>query len=300
MKLCKILHGSRLYGLHNENSDIDFHTVFVPTLRETVFHLDRPTHEISPAGDIHSAPLVVFGERLKNGEMMALECLFAPDDHHEEVPHAFWQELVANRSKLVSSKLDDAMGYCNTNARYHVFDNRFQRELETAIDILSRLDPNAKLIDHKDDLVAVGGVLVSKNGVDFVEFANRKATLTITVDHAYNQYSESLAKIYRNSARKRVDEAGFDWKGLSHVCRIMRQVHDLLSTGELKFPFTDERDFFLDVKMGKVDYDTVAKYIDTVYNEVLNLKETTFLPSEIDSDWLDEFILKVHQSVWVD
>lgn len=294
-KIAKILHGSQLYGLSHEKSDFDYHQIFIPTLKDVVFNTVDNSHIKSDNDDVQKIQLFSFCEAVKNGEMRALESLFAPDEFVIETSDV-WETLRANRHDLLGSDLKDALGYCNTHARYHVFDNRMKKELEEVVIFLSTLPQQDRLGEHADLLSQHYEIFTKKNGITHLVIANRKAPFTVTIAHAKKQYEESLENINRHERKKRSDENGIDWKGYSHVCRVMKQVKDVLKDKNLIVPIPEpERTFFMNVKQGLLPYEDVAAYIDNTYSEILELPKTG---SEIDAEWLDGFVLSSYETYW--
>lgn len=295
MRIARIIHGSKLYGLNTEKSDTDYYDIYIPKFKDVIFSTLDNKQKKSDDEDIKKVSLFEFAVHLKNGEMRSVEALFAPDEFIVETS-PYWEELRKNRYKLLNSNLGDALGYCNTHARYHVFDNRHKKELEHIVEVLSGLDPETRVQDHISLLEKSFKTTVKKNGNTYLEVANRKAGFTNKVGQTLKQYKESLNNIAKHEWRKRLDTAGFDWKGLSHVCRVMRQVELILTQRDLQIPVREpERTFFLDVKLGRIPYEDVAAYIDKTYSKILTLTDVSF---NTDETWLDEFVLETYWNTW--
>jgi hypothetical protein len=54
---------------------------------------------------------------------------------------------------------------------------------------------------------------------------------------------------------------------------------------------TWDRDFLLDIRNHKFEYDYIMEYAENVYNEMLNLIETSTLPAEPDYNEINNILL---------
>jgi hypothetical protein len=77
--ICKMLGGSRAYGLENESSDYDYRGVFLNTDVNTIIGLDKNDHVEIPGEDTKYKELRRFLNLLKRGNTEAMEILFSEE-----------------------------------------------------------------------------------------------------------------------------------------------------------------------------------------------------------------------------
>lgn len=142
--LAKIRFGSHLYGTNTPASDIDLKSIHIPSARgillglpEDVLHLGskaqnnaqssgywsgRPRANTFQDVDHESMSLAKLFGMLKEGDMNAIELLFAPTDRIEETSSA-WNYLVSPevRKRLIDRRCTGFVGYCQGQAtRYGI------------------------------------------------------------------------------------------------------------------------------------------------------------------------------------
>ena len=84
---------------------------------------------------------------------------------------------------------------------------------------------------------------------------------------------------------------GSDWKALSHAIRVLLEVKELLDTGNIQFPLKD-KDFLLDIKLGKVGRKDIDKFFNKELSEILERVQKNKLNWKYDEEFWNEFILK--------
>lgn len=107
----------------------------------------------------------------------------------------------------------------------------------------------------------------------------------------YNQYENW--KKNRNPARAKLEnEFGFDLKHAMHLCRLISEGEELLTTGKITFPRPD-REYLLKVKKGDYSYDEIYELLNS-YDEKFNeLYEKSPLPYSADFVKVDELCRKI-------
>lgn len=76
-----------------------------------------------------------------------------------------------------------------------------------------------------------------------------------------------------------MEKYGYDTKFASHLIRLMMEGKELLITGEIQFPLK-EKDFILDVKLGKYKIKDVLDYSDQLEHEIVDVEKISPLPSK--------------------
>lgn len=105
-QLCNILGGSHLYGIANENSDLDYRGVFCNTETSKILGLDRFDCKIKQDDEEDSLYFEIrhFLNLLRKTNTQVLEILFAPQDKFLALDGQFKELAIDNRNKFVDTK----------------------------------------------------------------------------------------------------------------------------------------------------------------------------------------------------
>ena len=144
-KLCEMVHGSHLYGLNTENSDMDYKGVFLPTLDEMVTmtasheirHSTGDAHEKNSSEDVDTVffSLQKFIKMACDGDTVAIDMLHC-DDAHLMSSSPVWEAIVANRHLFYTKNMKAFLGYCRKQAsKYGVKGSRL-KSMEEVLDVL--------------------------------------------------------------------------------------------------------------------------------------------------------------------
>jgi hypothetical protein len=93
---------------------------------------------------------------------------------------------------------------------------------------------------------------------------------------------------YGARSKTNMQNGGVDWKAYSHAFRLMYEWEELLTKGKLVFPIPN-REFVLDVKLGKYDFEEVQ---DKLFDEFTRIQA---LPNNLpkpDQKFWEDFILQ--------
>lgn len=325
--ISKIRHGSHLYGLNTENSDVDYKGIFLPSWEEMV--TGKASHEIrdstgpkdgkNSAGDVDVVyySLQKFIKMACDGETIALDYLHCNDENLLE-SSPVWQALVANRSKFYTKNMKAFLGYCRKQAsKYGVKGSRL-KAMEEVLDVLKaeikyaevtgaldpRMDTRPELelalrsvqADHPGKVEVKDGFHKGDKFIEkkILEVCDAKYDFTnkvvYTIDALQKKYDA-----YGHRAQAAKNNEGVDWKAMSHALRAGYQLKEIYETGDLKYPLKD-REFLLAVKQGKLDFTTeVAPVLERVIEEVEVLAANSDLPEKVDRKFWDQFIVNVYE-----
>jgi len=323
--ISKIRHGSHLYGLATENSDVDYKGIFLPTFEEMVTgtasheirHSTGPKDGKNSAGDVDTVyySLQKFIKMACDGETIALDYLHCNDENLlQDSP--VWTALVSNRHMFYTKNMKAFLGYCRKQAsKYGVKGSRLaaMEEVLNALRGFLVVDPEAKLnseASFEATLVAVAkrhpGKVEVKNGfykgdkfVDkkILEVCDAKYDFTNKVSYTVDALQKKY-DAYGQRAQDAKHNKNIDWKATSHALRAGYQLKEIYETGDLKYPLKD-REFLLAVKQGKLDFTTeVAPRLEEVIEEVEQLAEASNLPAKVDRNFWNEFIVDVYNGVY--
>lgn len=88
-----------------------------------------------------------------------------------------------------------------------------------------------------------------------------------------------------------------DFKALSHALRAAYQLHEIFETGDLKFPLSMAEQL-LAVKKGELDFKLVLHNLEDSINVVDRLANASTLPSKVDHQVVDKFLLDLLAEVY--
>ena len=321
--IVRIKFGSHLYGTSTPASDIDFKSVFVPGGRDILLQRvkgsissQRPKAEgeKNVAGEIdeEAYSLQRFLGLAAEGQTVALDVLFAPRWSMPVEPRGEWLEIERNRSRLITRKSAAFVGYCRQQAnKYGIKGSRVAAArlgLALLAEELENRGTLAKLFEAEDriasltaahehmallDIEGATDIHGAKRTVRHWEVCNRKMPLTQTIKSAH-EVMRRIVDEYGHRARQAENNAGVDWKALSHAVRVARQAIELLRTGFVIFP-RPEAEHLTAIKLGQLPYQKVAEEIDDLLPMVEREAEASILPATADLVWIDDFVAETYR-----
>lgn len=316
--IVRIKFGSHLYGTSTPASDLDFKSIFVPSGRDILLQRakgsindNRPKGEFEKnvSGDVDEEmfSLQRFLGLAAEGQVVALDMLFAPDWALVGEPHAIWKHIVDNRSVLLSRKSKAFVGYAMKQAsKYGVKGSRVASSraalalLEAALadrgstaklgDISEAVEVMSLSTEHMEivPITMPGGGIVNH-----WEVCGRKMPYASSIKTA-RDVMKRVVDEYGHRALQAESNQGVDWKALSHAVRVGGQALELLSTGHITFPLPNAA-HVLSIKKGEHTYTAVAEEIETLMDQVVAAAEVSALPDEPDYLWIDDFVADIYR-----
>lgn len=307
--------GSHLYGTDTPQSDLDFKSIFIPDARDIL--LQRVKHTLATkrpksdgeknyAGEVDEEGYALhrYMQLIAEGQTVSLDMLFAHDGAIID-RSSCWEELTANRYRLLTKKSTAFVGYCRTQAnKYGIRGSRVAsvRAAATMFEsAVGRLGTTAKVEDIAAELEAFvlgheHSALVPLSAIGrgdarvvmHFECCNKKVPYTVTLKAAHELYARVFAE-YGDRARKAETNVGIDWKALSHAVRVAREALELLGTGRITFPLPYAA-HILAIKTGTLTYDVVAAEIEELLEAVESASLTSSLPDRPDTQFMDDLI----------
>lgn len=302
--IVRILAGSNLYGVATPTSDKDIKSVFVADSVKDLY-MGVKNSDVYNNGaegkdkeEYEDFYIKQFAKLLIGGQTVIYDMLFAPPSNILESSPA-WEELISNRSKLVSQNVFPFVSYARSQAiKYSLKGER----LKTLKDFLAELrqyqeedwfEHLTKMFKDRegirfwaDERGGVSTPMIEVCGKSFGKTTSRK----LWIDPL-----QSLIKAYGDRAESAMMSDGKDLKAMYHAVRISNQCIELLQTGSVTFP-RPNKDFLMDIRSGKVTYDEVAKAIDTNSEEIQKLLVTTTLPLKPDEKWIHDWAWRTQES----
>ena len=309
--------GSHLYGTDTAASDLDIKSVFIPPARNILLQRTKSVINIktksdnavkNTAEDVDREVFALhrFLELAAQGKTVAMDVLFATEEHFTSPPTETWTAIRLNRHRLLSRQAKSFIGYVRQQAnKYGIKGSRMAAAravvsaLENALDSLpgsrkfgelgDALEATFAGLEHVEfiDKPNPGGVIIRHLSV-----CNRLAPYTQSLKETHAVFSRLLAEYGQRSAAAERNE-NIDWKALSHAVRVGRQAIELLGTGHVTFP-RPERAHLLAIKTGRLAYSPVAEEIESLLDEVQDAAERSTLPEVPDYAWIDDFVAETY------
>ncbi len=305
-KFVKILNGSRLYGTHNEDSDHDYIHIYLPSYKDVI--LGRGNHlnitEASEDDDKHMS-IYKFLELLKQGQTVAIECLFAPFTAVETTPkygydlHT-WERLRRKRSRLIGKGAKAMLGYCKAQA--YKYCNK-TNNLNVYEDVLTVIKNHMSKIQNfgneqsKPRVADIFKELEQTQGVRsfqetrfrYIEVLGAKFIETFDLD-AFRKHIEDKIGSYSSRTLQAKETGGKDWKALSHALRVGIMLEELHRTNDIEFPLTYAT-LLKNIKYGQLEYEKVLELIEEKMALVEGLDFSKFMfDNEFVEEWLFDLI----------
>jgi|TARA_A100001391_G_scaffold132462_1_gene91552 predicted nucleotidyltransferase len=286
------LHGSMLYGLEREGSDVDVKAVYLPSFEDLLLGESIKTKNIKDVNlniEIEIKSLPSFLKSCKSCDTNCIDMLWTPDEMIMNWT-SIWEDIRSHRKDLLSKNMKGLIGYIKKHT--HTYSNKIQRyqEMSTLLEEVNYVEDNVKLSD------TTLPEIIKRNSFKYVKF------VTQVTDHE-QQYLEVCGKKYilsweckllKEALKKELDrygkrskdgdKKGMDSKSLSHALRVLLQLKELIETKNITFPLVNS-DYIKKVKLGEVESEKeVIDTIDELFEEVMMLLDLSDLPEDSNID----------------
>lgn len=303
-KFVKILNGSRLYGTHNDDSDYDYIHIYLPSYRDVILGKGNHLEGISDSlNDDKHMSIYKFLELLKQGQTVAIECLFAPLTV-VETKHKYgydidrWQRLRRKRKDLIGKSAKAMLGYCKAQAyKYCNKTNNLNvyEDVSTVIKNHISKAPNFgkdqvkfKVSDIFNDLEQVQGVKFFQEGrFRYVEVLGAKFIETFDLE-AFKKHVDDKIGSYSTRTLLAKETGGRDWKALSHALRVGLMLEELHQTNDIEFPLKTVK-LLKDIKYGHIEYEKVLSLIE---DQIVKVDALDFSKFVYDNDFVEDWLFQ--------
>jgi len=310
--------GSHLYGTATALSDTDIKAVHLPSARDILLQRARPAvtaGRVRPPGernqaedtDHESYSLQRFLDLILEGQPLALEMLFAPDTAMVMPPDPLWRRVQGLAPRLVSRRATIFLRYARQQAERFGAKGARAATARQALALLEAAEAShgstARLASIEPELAvfAAGTAYAALLDIEVgegrwgrhLDLCGRKAPLHASLKTAREMAARLLAE-YGARALSAGHGGGVDWKSLSHAVRVGQEAMELLGTGRLAFPLQDAGRL-LDIKLGRLPYDTVADEIERLLATVEDAAAASILPDEPDAAAAEALVLQAYR-----
>lgn len=308
--LMKCYHGSRLYGLHNENSDIDYKYVYLPTLRECILGTYKPVIEISSAGQNSAGDedhtyysLQYFINMALAGSPTAIEMLHASADTGTLLETSeIWYEIAKRRAWFYTDKISNLMEFAQNQAKRYgsrIANYSELVELQKQCEFFVERRRKCRIFEIENvlpvtDLFRFSTTVNNGKECKFYNIMDKSYETKIFVS---DMLSSLNGIIKRYGARvKSGNETNTDWKSVSHAARSMCQMIEILKYGDFNYPLP-QTDMLMAIKLGQFGPEEVADIMDDLTKQVKTLMENNTLNAEPDRKYWENFIVNAYGAI---
>lgn len=284
------IHGSHLYGLNREGSDIDIKAIYAPSSHEMLMgEACKTTSKKNDSLEIEMEikSLTSFIKSCSTCDTNCVDLLNTNDDK-VLVTSAMWEDIKIHRENLYAKNMRGLIGYIKTHT--HKYGNKIERydEMQVLLDKMQDVKDNVSL---KDSLVPkfvdyqgfkfIRNVMVKTNHEQhYIEVCGKKY-ITTWESHILKEQLKREIKRYGKRTEKG-SGTGLDTKSLSHALRVLLQLKEILTEGTVTFPLKNA-EYLLKVKLGEItDADEVMNEISNEYDVCMELLDNSTLPDEVN------------------
>lgn len=316
--IVKIKFGSHLYGTDTASSDADYKSVYIPSARDILLQRagspeletlgskrDKAEGEKNQPGDTDSEnySLQKYLRLLAEGQTVAVDMLFAPKPL---LTSELWEAIQKNKHRLLTKRSAAFVGYCRQQANKYGIKGSRVAEAKNAAELFEKLrfenGPQAKVGEFfakaetpLGDHTRVLRKDTPQNREEwYYECCNRMVGFNNTVKEAATIFRR-IYDAYGNRAKLAESNEGIDWKALSHAVRVGHEALELLKTHQITFPLPNAK-HVLDIKLGKLPYNDVAKEIEELLVAVEENASISTLPDDPDREYMDYLVLTAYGS----
>lgn len=319
MLVARMKFGSHLYGTSTPASDLDYKRVFIPDAKSillgrantaAVSSREKAMGEKNLPGEIDEEffTLQKYLMFLAEGQTVALDMLFAPDWAMTDEPLWIWEEIKANKDRLLTKKVGAFLGYAQKQAGKYGIKGSRVAAARAALTLLQgavakfggreRLEviqaDIEKLSDGAEHMDIFLDVQSGKPIVAMWEVCNRKMPYRASLQSAMDLMQRVVDEYGKRALMAETNE-GVDWKAMSHAIRIGQEALELLETGSITFPRPNAEEL-IGIKTGQLPYKDVASDVEKLFETIEAAAPHSSLRDEPDIEWIEDFVADIYRS----
>lgn len=301
--------GSHVYGTNIPTSDRDYKAIYLPSADDILLQRIKASTQTKTKKDPHAKntaddidietfSLDKYLKLLMDGQTVALDMLFTPEQFWVGDVDPIWYEIRHHKDKFLHSGVLSFVGYCRTQANKYGIKGSRMKAVRSSLEYL-KLSSNYETIRledisldnlikaHDDKLVKITMCNAPNGKIEpHLDICNRKFGMRTKVEYVVNVL-QRIYDEYGERARLAEKNEGIDWKALMHAVRVQCEARELLQTKNITFP-RPEKDLLLKIRKGEMDYKDVAKIIEEGLEELEEMDSD--LPEKPDKGFAEELI----------
>ena|SRR5258706_13637260 len=157
-------------------------------------------------------------------------------------------------------------------------------ELENSNEIRLSSVPKMEDFKYNEEVILLGYINYNKDGY---------------VQHCkdYKEYWEWTNN--RNEERYNNNlKQNYDTKNISHCVRLLSVAKEIAEGKGIILKRTDDRQFLMDIKLGKVEYDVAMSYAENIANSLEDLYKNSTLRDEPDFNYLNDYLIDIRKKLY--
>lgn len=315
--IVKLKFGSHLYGTAIPSSDLDVKAVYMPSVRDILLQSISPAIVVGPdkkAGEKNTCQDIDFEaysphkflSLLAEGQIVALDMLFAPVEYFIDPPSPLWEQIQSVAYKLLNKKAASFVRYCRQQASKYGLkgcrvaaarqaENLLEKALKhyPASSKLNLLESELHKLSAQSEFIQLGTIENSEGiAAKYVEICDKKILFSASIKTAY-EVVHKLAGQYGARALAAEKNENVDWKALSHAVRIGYEAIEFLANHKITFP-RPEALHLVAIKQGRIPFKEIALEIEQLLARVEEASLLSTLPDSYDPELINAFIADIY------
>lgn len=311
--------GSHLYGTHDENSDVDYKGIFLPSKKDLLLNKSRKSinwksgnnveKNSSDDVDVELWSIHYFLELLSKGETNAIDLVYSPSNkdcviYQDELVRPVFDNPLSlfdpgEITPLIRYVYSQMKKYGLKGSRLGVIKRIYNYLKQDIINELfdeNLLEKKLKVI--ADDILENfydGSYCFQKeiNGENALVICGKVHLYSIKIAEFYNRIKREYEK-YGHRADLAEQNKGIDWKCVMHSYRCAFQMIELLEQGKVTYPLK-QKEFLKKVKDAKIDFKECEKEILNFIEQIEQLRNSkNIYRGNYDSDFVNKMILSLY------
>lgn len=293
----KCLHGSHVYGLNTEDSDIDIKGICIPPKNYYFGYLNKFEQYQKHSGeDITIYDIKKFFKLAADCNPSIIEVLWV-NDKHILFANKYGRHIRDNKEHFISKKARYTFsGYAIAQLKRIKTHRKYLLEPPNHKPSRDEFSlPNTSLLNG--DIMGSIESFYQKNN-DPVKYFSSLVMDVYKKERSYHnklreweQYQNWIKT--RNPKRAELEKKyGYDAKHASHLVRLLRMCREILLTGEVIVERPD-RDELLSIKNGAWSYDKLINWAEEQDKEMEELYDKSDLPRSPNHNLLDDLCVDI-------
>ena len=287
------IHGSWLYGLAHDKSDIDIKVIYIPSKTDIILGNAVKTYNYKNEDLDIEVEVKSISSFLNSAASVDTNCV---DLLHSPIEMCLgrtylWDDICKHRSNLYAKNMKGLVGYVKTHAKKYT--NKIDRleEMKKVLKHAQSVDYDlilkyntvkdiAESLSWKDFKYVNKVTLVQDHEQQYLEVCGKKYIYTWDIGQLVNAMTNEISRYGKRSNEGLAK--GLDTKSLSHAIRVLYEMKELVTERNITFPLKD-KDYILKVKTGEINnLEEVLNKIDKLYDEVMGALDNSDLPENVD------------------
>ena len=296
--ICLGVFGCHLFGVNTPNSDTDLKGVHALSLDELVWGQNQTVSDVTGEGadkvETETHSVAKFAGMIRSGQPIAYTLLCSPESRWVYSTKA-WEELVTNRSRLLSKSVAPFIGYARSQAiKYSLKGQR----LTTLREFIADVEQGCGFDDLRSKFESKPGIrlwserLPNGQVVRHIEVCGKSFGET-TEQRLWIEPLKKLESKYGVRAETASMEPA-DWKAMYHAVRLGCEVEELLKTGHITYP-RPEAELLMAIRQGRMSQDAVSLIIDRFAENIEHNIAISTLPERCDWEWLSDWAVRTQR-----